>query len=284
MKIIDTFEQIEAMCASGMFDEAKWTNYIRALSPTVERLNREDMQECLSTGKFTFENDYLPVLNAACADGAARKKAHESFLRCAEGLEEKVIRAFGRCPDIDIYFYFGLCGGAGWVTEVDGRLSVLLGLEKIVELDWTGLDNMNGLLIHELGHCYQAVFGVLERGGDCPRKEYLWQLFIEGIAMYFEQRICGGSEYFHQYTVEWKDWCDSHLETIKADFESELDDMSLATQRYFGDWASYEGHGDVGYYLGCRLIQFAMKSHSFDELITWDIPDVEKLWKDFLKA
>ena len=62
------------------------------------------------------------------------------------------------------------------------------------------------------------------------------------------------------------------------------DTMTFANQRYFGDWVRYRGHGDVGYYLGARLIRYAMAETAFDELICWDPDRVQALWQAFLTA
>ena len=59
--------------------------------------------------------------------------------------------------------------------------------------------------------------------------------------------------------------------------------MTLATQRWFGDWVEYDGHGDTGYFLGARFVQKIMEEHSFDELIIFDIDEVRAQFEDFLK-
>lgn len=284
MQIIDTYKQIEALCCSGGFDMDKWGEYICCLSPAVEKLCREDVAETLATGKFSFEDDYLPLLNAFCADAEGRKACHRSFLSCVDGLEDRIISRFGKCPDVDIVLYFGLCCAAGWVTEIEGRTSILLGMEKILELGWHEQKAMDALILHELGHAYQAQFGTLERETGNHREQFLWQLFTEGLAMYFEQRLCGDMEYFHQDADGWKAWCDEHLRQIIYDFDAGLDTMSFENQCWFGDWVKYQGRGDVGYYLGCRFVQFAAKIHSFDELINLDIPAVLRLWKSFIET
>lgn len=282
MKIIDTFEQIQSLCSGSVFDMARWEEYIRCLPPEAAKLCRQDVAETLATGKFSFEDDYLPILSAACADADGRALTHESFLSCTDGLSGRITSLFGKCPDVDIILYFGLCCGAGWVVELDGRTSILLGMEKIMELGWSTPEQMSALILHELGHAYQAQFGTLLREGKTPREDFLWQLFTEGTAMYFEQRFRGGSEYFHQDTDGWKNWCDANLEQIKADFEAGLDTMSFDTQCWFGDWVRYRGRGDVGYYLGCRFVQFIASSLDFDALIKLDIPAVEKLWRQYI--
>lgn len=282
IKILDSYKDIEALCTVPAFDKKLWDSYIHALSPGIEELCRRDLNESLATGRVSFNNDYLPVLNAACANAEGRELAHASFLACVEGLESKINKIFGRCPNIDLVFYMGLCNGAGWAVTVNGQSSVLLGLEKILELNWYGIDSMRGLLFHELGHAYQEQFGIPEREPETSGDEFLWQLFTEGIAMYFEQSLYGSLEYFHQDANGWKDWCDKNFRLILSDFDASLETMRPENQCWFGDWVNYRGHSDVGYYLGCRFVQFAARSIEFDRLISLDISDVRKIWKDFL--
>lgn len=38
--------------------------------------------------------------------------------------------------DVDIILYLGLASGAGWATTLGGKRVILLGVEKIIEIDW----------------------------------------------------------------------------------------------------------------------------------------------------
>ena len=160
------------------------------------------------------------------------------------------------------------------MTKVSGKTTVLLGIEKIIELDWCDIDDMNGLILHELGHVYQAQYGVLNRQLASSRDQFLWQLFTEGIAMVFEQEIVGDSDYYHQDRAGWKNWCSQNFRLILRSFISDLDTMTRGDQRYFGDWANFNGYGDVGYYLGARFVRFLLGSVCFDDLISYDADDV----------
>ena len=184
----------------------------------------------------------------------------------------------------DIILYLGLCNGAGWVTKVSGKTTVLLGIEKIIELDWCDIDDMNGLILHELGHVYQAQYGVLNRQLSSSRDQFLWQLFTEGIAMVFEQEIVGDSDYYHQDRAGWKNWCSQNIRLIRQSFFNDLDTMTEANQRYFGDWVSFNGYGDAGYYLGTRFVRFLLGYDCFDNLILYDINDVRKGFEKFLEV
>lgn len=282
-EIIDTYPALLAAYEGPVFRPEKWRSYVDAALPELSSLLIADVEECLQTGKLTWENDYLPVLNAVAHKGALREEAHDSFCRATENLERILYDRFGKGLDVDVIFYLGLCNGAGWVTRYHGRKSVLLGIEKIIELDWCGIDDMRGLIYHELGHVYQAQYGILERSFCSDTDRFLWQLFTEGIAMYFEQVLVGDENYYHQDKNGWKKWCDAHLEAIKADFDRDLQTMTFAGQCYFGDWVVYNGHGDVGYYLGCQFVRYILSAYPLDEMIRFDIDDVTRLYKQFIQ-
>lgn len=284
MRIINTYPAMLAAYEGTAFCFEKWKAYINSALPGASSLFISDMKRCLETGKVSWEKDYLPVLNAAALHEELRERANDSFCRATEHLERSLYDKFGKGLDVDIIFCLGLCGGAGWVTEYQGRTAVFLGIEKIVELNWCGTDDMYGLICHELGHVYQGQYGVLERTLPRQADHFLWQLFTEGIAMYFEQTLIGDPDWFHQDKDGWKTWCDGHFEEIRADFNRDLKTMTFATQRYFGDWVAYHGHGDVGYYLGCRFVRYVLSMYELDEIICFDMDTVAPLYRRFLDA
>ena len=283
MRIVNTYPAMMQAYEESVFNFERWKTYIDSAFPGISSLFISDTKECLDTGNVSWEKDYLPILNAVAQNAELRKKAHESFCYAIENLEQTIYEKFGRELDVDIVFYLGLCNGAGWATEYQGRKVVLLGIEKIMELNWCGTDDMHGLIYHELGHIYHEQYGILKRAFDNHRDHFLWQLFQEGIAMYFEQTLVGNSNYYHQDVDGWKKWCDDHLEEIKADFNRDLETMTLANQHYFGDWVKYNGHSDVGYYLGCHFVHYILSMYEFDEIICFDIDIVTKLFNRFIQ-
>ena len=283
MRIIDITDGIEKLYKNGCFDLELWKSFMSRKLPAAVPLCIDDMKDGLSNG-LSWENDYLPVLNGLITHTDIIDTAHRSFETVTNGLEQKIAKRFGRVPNADIILYPGLCNGAGWVTEIDNKTVVLLGIEKIVELNWCGVDDMTGLIYHELGHVYQKRFGVLERELNESENSFLWQLFTEGVAMAFEQELVGDAEYFHQDKDCWKAWCDENEKKIALAFMQDLPKMTGSNQRYFGDWVSFEGHWDTGYYLGARLVRKMMKQTDFDEIINYDIDDVKKAFDNYICA
>ncbi len=282
LKIYDSSAELLSAYISGRFDLDKWKAYMDQCIPAAKDLCLKDMQECVDAG-FSWEKDFMPVLNAVIEDGVKRQRAVDTFRRLTEKLDERIPEIFHRSVEADIILYLGLCNGAGWVCELSGRTTVLLGIEKIMELGWIDERSMTGLLFHELGHVYQKQYGRFMFITSSMKDHFLWKLFTEGVAMVFEQELVGDRDFYQQDVNGWKDWCEENYTNILASFVRDLQTMSPEDQRYFGDWVSLEGYGDTGYFLGTKFVRFLLKSDEFDHIIAYDIDTVKERFKRFCR-
>ena len=273
IKIMDTYSQIETLFDNGMFNIEKWELYINSIYDKSASVFKDDLRECLDSGNYIYEKDILPILNAVY-NNPQLETLYSSFCNITEGLNKKIIDRFCYELNIDIVLYMGLCNAAGWVTTINGRDVVLLGIEKILELNWCDVSSMYGLIYHELGHIYHKQYGMFHQWSDNNGQNFIWQLFTEGIAMYFEQALINNSNYYHQNKNGWLEWCDNHFKQILADFHADLPTMTKSNQKYFGDWVSYQGKGDVGYYLGTKFVQQLCVKYGFEKLINMNIDDI----------
>lgn len=282
MKIINTLDKIKDIYINGEFNINKWKDYINKVHPNLVKLCVDDMNEDLNVG-VSYEKVYLPILNDVIKNEAIVKEVIKNFNIATKDLEKKIITNFGKSIDVEIILYLGLCNAAGWAKKINNKHYVLLGIEKIIELKWYDIEKITSLIYHELGHIYHFQHGILKEDFNSDSEKFLWQLFEEGIAMFFEQTITVDLEKFHQDKNDWKTWCDANIDKIKNDFNNDLPMMTFATQRYFWDWRDYNGHSDVGYYLGARFIQYINKTHTFEEIISFDLSNVKKHFDDFIK-
>ena len=278
IKIIDTYPQIGTLFDDGTFNIEKWELYINFNYDKSANIFKDDLRKYLDSGNYVYEKDILPILNAAY-ENSNLETLYSSFCKITAGLNEKIIDHFGCELDIDIVLYIGLCNAAGWVTNINGRDVILLGIEKILELNWCDEDSMYGLIYHELGHVYHKQYGMFHQQSDNNSQNYVWQLFTEGIAMCFEQTLVDNSNYYHQNKNGWLEWCDNHYQQILADFYHDLPTMTKSNQKYFGDWVSYRGKGDVGYYLGTKFVQQQCDKYDFEQLINLTI---DEIYQEFL--
>lgn len=111
--------------------------------------------------------------------------------------------------------------------------------------------------------------------------------------MVFEQELVGNPDYFHQNVNGWTTWCHEHLSAIAHCFAAESPSLTRETQRYFGDWVSFEGYPDVGYYLGARFVRFfgyylgarfvrfLMEKMTFDEVLRLPLSQIQQSFDAF---
>ncbi len=260
MKIIDTFDGIESCYDDGEFKKSLWCNYMNVYLPFAKKIVEH------VGGKYDFENDILPVLNNIPVQKEKLFEAHNSFCELVDGIDEKVKSALGAELDVTVVFYLGLCCGAGWAVEnLKGKKYVLLGAEKIVELDWCDKAQMAGLIYHEIGHLWH--FQTRKKLVRKFKNDYLLQLYTEGMAMYAQQELIGDGNFYHQDKDGWLNWCDENKQALFAEYLRRIDNKE-SCQDFFGDWCNYLGHSDLGYYLGCEMIKNLKKTHTQKELVS----------------
>ena len=269
--------------ADGRFSFERWEAYMDTFVPGAKELCLQDMRECLDAG-YTLDRDFLPVLQLVPSENEKREETIRLFGEITRQLDEKIGKRFHRTVDADIVLYLGLCNGAGWVTRIGDRTTVLLGIEKIIELGWCSADDMNGLIVHEIGHVFQSQYGLFDLASDRTSDRFLWQLFTEGVAMVFEQEIVGNPSYYHQDRDGWSEWCGQNLPRIAKAFSEEYEEMTQENQRYFGDWVDFEGRSDVGYYLGTAFVRFLMQTDSFENVIRYDADRVREAFGRFVAS
>lgn len=273
IKIIDTLSQINSLFDDRTFNIGKWENYINSIYDKSADIFKNDLKEYLESGDYIYEKDILPIINAVY-DNISLQILQTSFYKVTDKLNDKIKEHFNNELNVDIVLYLGLCNGAGWVNNINGRDVILLGIEKILELNWCDEDSMYGLIYHELGHVYHKQYGEFEQHSEDNERNFVWQLFTEGIAMYFEQILVGDTNYFHQNKNGWLDWCEENYYQIVKDFNSDLMRMTRFNQRYFGDWVDYYGRSDIGYFLGAKFVQYLCDKIGFEQLIEMRIDEI----------
>ena len=282
LEILDTWDRLFECFDRKLFSLEKWRNYAESISPELKEKVLKDSAE------YDFQRDILPVFQTLISKKEQAVIAHDSFVNVVSGLDERLKKKLGFQPDLKIIFYLGMCNGAGWAvaaggTAFGGRAKVLLGIEEILELDWTSLQDLQGLVYHELGHLYHSQHGELRQEVPAGPARFVWQLFTEGAAMCFEQMLAGDMEFYHQDKNGWKAWCQEHFLAALQDFDQDLPAMTQADQRYFGDWVRYRGRGDVGYYLGARWVQSLLRRCHFNEIIQLPVEAVCARYREYVQ-
>lgn len=274
MKIINTCEKIKALFPNG-FDIAVWRKYASEISEELPSKCENDAKE------YDFEKDILPVLGVAL-NTEKIDFVSKNFQAVIETLNENLTKLFDTEPDINIVLYLGLCNGAGWATTLNSKSTVLLGIEKIIELDWGDETNMRALILHEVGHLWHKLNGNLYLPDFTKRRKAIQQLYQEGVAMVCEHILCGDENFYHQNKDGWLDWCRENENEIKKEYLRRLVKKE-SVQDFFGDWCSYNGHSDVGYYLGCKFVEYLMKTYTLKEIAKLPYRKLNKEFTNFVK-
>lgn len=274
MKIINTCDKIKTTFVNG-FDIDLWRKYASEISKELPLKCENDAKE------YDFEKDVFPVLENALNEEKI-DFVSRNFQAVVDTLNANLTKLFDKEPDINIILYLGLCNGAGWATTLDGKDTVLLGIEKITELDWGDETNMRALILHEIGHLWRKMYGNLYFPDFTKRRKAIQQLYQEGVAMVCEHILCGDNEFYHQDKDGWLSWCYENENDIKKEYLRRLDEKT-SVQDFFGDWCSYNGHSDVGYFLGCRFIEYLMKSHSLKAIAKMKYMFLNKAFTEYAK-
>lgn len=275
MKIIDTAGRVERDFSGQPFDLQKWQAYAESISPELAQKCRE------GAGKYDFEGQVRPVLQASLGKPEKLRELHSSFRCAVQALRANAPALFGREPEVTIVLYLGLCNAAGQATRLGGSPALLLGMEKIIELDWCGEKAMKALLFHELGHLWhESLRGELENWGN-ERQRAVLQLYSEGVAMVCQQRLAGEPELFHQDRDGWLSWCRENEPSIKAAYRERLE-KGESIQGFFGDWVRFMGQPDVGYFLGRQFVGKLLAQWSLEEAAMLPYGVLEKELTSFL--
>ena len=274
INIIDTFDQInEYRKSNSSFDLVTWKNYVDSISLSL-------YEKCIANAaEYNFEKDILPVISSALYDGFDEiNMAHKNLSFLKNFLQSKIKVLFKVDFDIDIIFYIGLCNGAGWATELDGRKTVLIGAEKIVELGWYETDIICDLVCHEVAH---LIHFELRKAVPIPDNRSIWQLYTEGFATRYSQKLYKDGLY-HQNQNGWLEFCKTNHNSIKLEYLRRLN-SNESTSDFFGDWNSYMGRSELGYYLGCEFVVWLERGYSVNEIACM-LPDkLEHLLLEFLE-
>lgn len=247
-----------------------WNEYIDSCAAEIKLIVLQDSQ------RYDFECEIKPVLvNAFIKEPALLDLAHHNFVKVIAEINERFTLCFPQSGEIAVYFYAGLCNGAGWATTIGNVKSVLLGAEKIVELKWQGEAELESLICHELCHIAHEDLrgGFVNFGLDERANQAVWQLYIEGFAQRYEQVLAGKDGYYHQDKNGWLNWCRENKSALAAAYHDKIR-SNESVQEFFGDWSSFMGHPDTGYYLGCEFILSLEQRYSRNEIACMNYDEI----------
>lgn len=267
MQFINTYNDITSCFSLEKFCFELWELYAARISEFLPNKVEADASE------YNYNNEVLPVINSLILEKEKMKTASDSFDLITTDLQENFMNMYGMDLDVTVILYLGLCNGAGWATSLGDKSVVLLGIEKIVELDWQNHENMRSLIFHELGHIWHHAIAPPKQLMNTLGEKSIKQLYDEGMAMVCEQLLCGDKNYYHQNVNGWLDWCIANENKIKHEYLRRINNFE-STQDFFGDWCSFKEHSDVGYFLGSRFIRFMLSQFELEDIAKFEMDKV----------
>ncbi len=285
LKIIDTFDEIQKLyeCFLGKNDNEKldcWLMYIDKYPELKEKVIADYASDGYDWVDIAI-NMSFPLLESKLDKIC---EAHDNIMLNTNTIGEKIETTFGLEEDIDIILYYGLCNSAGWATSYNEKAAVLLGIEKIVELNWQKDKSIKHLICHELCHVAHSVLRsneCLDKAFDSLGDEAAWRLYIEGFAQRYEQVLLD-DEHYNQDKDNWLNWCkEKHRYICSKYLDCIMNELSV--KDFYGDWNSFEDRSDVGYYLGCEFIRKLQSSFDVSKIAKLDIKEVKQLAIEYLK-
>jgi len=251
----------------GKFDMALYQAYTKTISPTLFDVLTAD-----SSG-YDFEKEVLPILELAMNRPEKLAQINDAFERVVKVNLAKVKDIIGEEIPVKVILYLGLCNGAGWAMTLDDEPTILLGVEKMIELDWCDDHGVGGLVYHELGHIWHAAVGTMKQSTNTVQEKYISQLYQEGIAMHFERLCVGDVITLQGSSGDWWSWCNANKQALNEEYLHRLR-ADESCQDFFGDWCEYLGKSNLGYFLGYEFINHLAKRYNLLELANFDIKTV----------
>lgn len=256
-----------------------------------EQIYNEKYPELINKLKDDYTNDgyewyeiaQTRVFNRTKNDFSKMVQAYDNIKSIILDIDNKAMDLFNLDLEVNIVLYAGLCNSAGWVDEYKNEKAILYGIDKIAELEWHTIDEIESLLCHELCHVIHDHMRDKEKIIDEYDNNYkygIWRLYVEGVAQYYQSKLM--NEEKESRGKEWLNSCNEKINELKKLFLEALHDEEKGTNDFFGDWFKVLGISDAGYYLGQEFIRNLSSSYSFNEIAILEIKDIEEKLMLFL--
>ena len=263
MEIIDRFTGITDKLTPEMTNEARyraWCEHM-ASEPTLRDLCLDDYRSIgLDPERVSVER----VFSHPSYDTKRLKRCHRRVRDVLNTQAKAFRRVFGDTLDaLRMVIYHGLGNAAGWARQVEGHPTVLLGIEKIVELSWDTTERLTDLIAHEMAHVMHAVWrgDTMDDFAAQSDRDWVFRLYAEGFATHVENRFYGRKT----TQPDWFTACLQRESSLKANYVKRVKNGE-SCQAFFGDWHEVDGVSDAGYYLGARLIHWLLQTRSLREV------------------
>jgi len=208
---------------------------------------------------------------------------YQMLLEIFSELEVKLDSIFGKTNyNVEFIIYHGLGNAAGWAENLGEKYIIMLGVEKIIELEWDTRDKLLDLIVHEYAHVIHEIVReetLLPYEEDKFRRE-VFHMYMEGFATYCENFNNGRIN----STKEWYNKCVENEQKLKSIFLDQLYDDEKSNMPFFGDWDKVLGIAETGYFMGAKVIEKLIEDYSLIEIMKLDYESIKSAVLSYLKS
>lgn len=285
INIIDAFEGFKNLLEKNLdkSSEEKLKLWIEHYEKNYPELKSKCTEDYKNDGYDWKEIGVNKVFNRTNEDLCFMIEAYENLMKVLKNIEERVKRVFSIEVDINIVLYYSLGHSAGWVDEYEGKRAIIFGIDKIAELRWHTMEQLDSLVCHELSHVihYYIRKEVIPKWAEESKyNNGIWNIYEEGFAQFFQSKLS-----YAKVDSRGEDWisaCNEKEHRLKQLYLEALKDDNNGTNEFFGDWFEVLGISDAGYYLGSELIKHLNGKYDIKYIACMKKDEIEKVVLEFL--
>jgi len=249
-------------------------DYMSKFPELLEKQKRDYKEQGIDWRKIA-EKKIFPFINKNVKDII---ETHELLIKILPKIYKTSVGVSKEIFDMEFplncVIYVGIGCGAGWVTDYEGKTSILFGIENIVECGWTDEESLSGLVAHEIGHVVHRILRKKnnKKWGESP----YFQLYCEGFAQRFVELVFK-RPFFYQAKGDdkWFDFCENNIKFLSERFMEHVSKRK-PLNIFFGSWFDIEGHKETGYFLGTSVIRILEENYSLKQIAVMDEKEIEE--------
>jgi predicted SprT family Zn-dependent metalloprotease len=228
-----------------------------------------DAYQIALTQVFNYSNETIDLMN----------ETSDLIEDIVKKINKKILNFFpGEKLEVQVIVYHGLGNSAGWATTYQNINTILLGIEKIVELKWNSRMKLEDLISHEYAHLiHSSIVGSLEKYTDFYKK-MVYRVYTEGFATFCENMMNGRE----LSMPSWYQTCIRMETKLKKEFLYRLENKQENCLDFFGDWYKVYDIAEAGYFLGLRLITILNQTYSISEIMELDFDVIDRYFLEYM--
>lgn len=261
VELIDVFENFKLHYHHRLTAESLLDGWYHAMNvaPTLKELCIQDYHSMDQSWETIAKER---VFSRTHQDYVKMTRVHQRLKSLIPLMKLSFESFYDELNHIRIVLYHGLGNSAGWATHYHNVPAILLGIEKIAELDWISDEELKRLMAHEYVHLVHQHLRKDAWEFKSSYEEAVMRLYLEGLASYYEMILAE----VPPRVTRWEQRCKTVEPILKANYMQVLAEEGKDFNAFYGDWHQVEGLSDTGYYLGKQLIAMLLEEETFQTI------------------